>query len=157
MDCLFLMAQLVKITCNAEDVDSVPGSGRSPGGGHENPPQYSCLENPTDRGAWRATVHGVTQSQTGRSNYAQTQHRWTISCNRLNTVESEYTTPPGHQLCTPALSGLTGCCPLPSIMREHHPPCIIGRGKDQIQNLKHECVSLSHREKSKTVKLLRPS
>ena len=36
----------------------------SPGGGHGNLPQYSCLENPTDRGVWRATVHGVTQSRT---------------------------------------------------------------------------------------------
>ena len=40
------------------------GSGRSPGVGNGNPLQYSCLENPTDRGAWRATVHGVTKSQT---------------------------------------------------------------------------------------------
>ena len=36
----------------------IPGSGRSPGGGHGNPVQYSCLENPMDREAWRATVHG---------------------------------------------------------------------------------------------------
>ena len=42
----------------------IPGSGRSPGGGHGNPLQYSCLENPMDRGAWRATVHGVTKSWT---------------------------------------------------------------------------------------------
>ena len=41
-----------------------PGLGRFPGGRHGNPLQYSCLENPTDRGAWRATVHGVTKSQT---------------------------------------------------------------------------------------------
>ena len=46
------------------DVSSIPGSGRSPGGGHGNPLQYSCLEKPMDRGAWQATVHGVTQSQT---------------------------------------------------------------------------------------------
>ena len=46
------------------DAGSIPGSGRSPGGGHGNPPQYSCLENPLDRGAWWATVHGVTKSQT---------------------------------------------------------------------------------------------
>ena len=45
------------------DVGLIPGSGRSPGGGTDNPLQYSCLENPTDRGAWRATVHGVTKSQ----------------------------------------------------------------------------------------------
>ena len=43
---------------------SIPGSGRSPGGGQGNPLQYSCLENPMDRGAWQATVHGVTQNRT---------------------------------------------------------------------------------------------
>ena len=47
-----------------KDVGSIPGSGRSPGGGHGNLFQYSCLENPMDRGAWRATVHGVTKSRT---------------------------------------------------------------------------------------------
>ena len=46
------------------DVGSIPGSGRSPGGGHGNSLQYSCLENPMDRGAWRAIVHGVARSQT---------------------------------------------------------------------------------------------
>ena len=46
------------------DLGSIPGSGRSPGGGHGNPLQNSCLENHMDRGAWWATVHGVTQSQT---------------------------------------------------------------------------------------------
>ena len=50
---------------NAGDTGSIPGSGRSPGGGHGNPFQYSCLENPKDRGAWRATFHGVTKSQMG--------------------------------------------------------------------------------------------
>ena len=42
----------------------IPGLGRSPGGGHGNPPQYSCLENPMDRGAWQAAVHGVAKSWT---------------------------------------------------------------------------------------------
>ena len=46
------------------DVSSIPGMGRSPGGGHSNPLQYSCLENPMDRGAWQATVHGVAESDT---------------------------------------------------------------------------------------------
>ena len=46
------------------DVGSVPGLGRSPGGGHDNPLQYSCLKNTMDRGAWCATVRRVTQSQT---------------------------------------------------------------------------------------------
>ena len=49
----------------------IPGSGRSAGGGHGNAVQCSCLESPTDRGAWWATVHGVTLGQTGLSGYAQ--------------------------------------------------------------------------------------
>ena len=44
------------------DMGLIPGSGRSPGEGNGNPPQYSCLENPMDRGAWQATVHGVAKS-----------------------------------------------------------------------------------------------
>ena len=46
---------------NAGDVGSVPESGSSPGGGHNNPLQYSCLENPMDRGAWRTIVPGVAK------------------------------------------------------------------------------------------------
>ena len=55
-----------KSACNAgdsRDAGSIPGLGRSPGEGHSNPLQYSCLNNSMDRGAWWATVHGVTQSQ----------------------------------------------------------------------------------------------
>ena len=47
---------------DVRDMGSVSGLGRSPGGGHGNPLQYSCLENPMDRGAWQATVHRVAQS-----------------------------------------------------------------------------------------------
>ena len=47
--------------CKAEVSGSIPGLGRSPGGGHGNPLQYSCLENPMNRGAWQATLHGVTR------------------------------------------------------------------------------------------------
>ena len=54
--------------CNAGDLGSIPGLGRSPGEGNGNPLQYSCLESPMDRGAWRAAVHGVTKSQTQWSN-----------------------------------------------------------------------------------------
>ena len=50
--------------CNAGNLGLIPGSGRSPREGNGNPLQYSCLENPKDRGAWQATVHGVTKSQT---------------------------------------------------------------------------------------------
>ena len=53
-----------EVTCDTEDLDSIPGSGRSPGEGNGNPLQYSYLENPMDRGAWRATVHGVAKSWT---------------------------------------------------------------------------------------------
>ena len=55
------------VPINAGDIrymSSIPGSGRSPGGGHSNSLQCSCLENPMDRGAWQATVHGVEKSQT---------------------------------------------------------------------------------------------
>ena len=51
-------------TCNAGDVGLIPGLGRSPRGGHGNPLQYSSLENPVNRGAWRAAVHGVAKNQT---------------------------------------------------------------------------------------------
>ena len=47
--------------CNAGDLGSIPVSGRSPGEGNGNPLQYSCLEKPTEGGAWWATVHGVTE------------------------------------------------------------------------------------------------
>ena len=57
-----LVAQSVKESaCNAGDLGSIPGSGRSPGEGNGEPIQYSCLENPMDRGAWQAAVHGVVR------------------------------------------------------------------------------------------------
>ena len=56
------MAQLVKKSaCNVGDMGSIPGLERSSRGGHSNPLRYSCLESIIDRGAWRATVHGVTE------------------------------------------------------------------------------------------------
>ena len=48
--------------CNVGNRGSIPGLGRSPGEGNSYPLQYSCLENPMDRGSWRATVHGVAKS-----------------------------------------------------------------------------------------------
>ena len=50
--------------CNAGDLGSIRGLGRSPGGGRGNPLQYSCLENSMDRGAWQAIVHGVAKNRT---------------------------------------------------------------------------------------------
>ena len=60
-----LITQLVKNPpANAGDVSSIPGSGRSPGEKNGNPRQYACLENPTDRGTWQATVLRVRKSGT---------------------------------------------------------------------------------------------
>ena len=55
--------------CDAGDLGLIPGSGQSPGEGHDNPLQYSCLENSTDRGAWLAIVYRVTKSQTRLSDH----------------------------------------------------------------------------------------
>ena len=56
--------------CNAGDLGSIPGLGKAPGGGHDNPLQYSCLENPMGRGAGWAAVHEVAKSQTRLSDEA---------------------------------------------------------------------------------------
>ena len=53
-----------ELAASAGDTGLIPGLGRSPGGGRDNPLQYSCLENPMDRGAWWATVHKFAKSQT---------------------------------------------------------------------------------------------
>ena len=57
---------------DARDTGSVPGLGRSPGGGNGNPLQYSCLKKPMDRGAWQAAVHGVKKNQTPLSTFVHT-------------------------------------------------------------------------------------
>ena len=65
---------------DARDVGAIPGSGRSPGVGNGNPLQDSCLENSMDRGAWWATVHGVTKSQTRMSSWAHTHSVYQLKC-----------------------------------------------------------------------------
>ena len=74
----FLVAQRLKrlpaSACNAGDLGSILGSGRSPGEGNGNPFQYSCLENPMDRGAWWAAVLGVTKSRTRLSDFTSLHH-----------------------------------------------------------------------------------
>ena len=65
----FLGSDNKEFTCEAGDVGSIPGCRRSPGRGHGNPLQYFCLENPMDRGAWRAIVHGVAESDTWLSDF----------------------------------------------------------------------------------------
>ena len=62
--------------CNAGDLGLIPGSGRSPGEGKGNPLWYSCLENPMDREAWWATVHGVTKSLTQLSYFTFTFYHY---------------------------------------------------------------------------------
>ena len=66
------MSQQVKnLPAKAGNVGSIPRSGRSPGEGNDNPLQYSCLGNPMDRGAWKAAVHKVAQSQARLNTHAQ--------------------------------------------------------------------------------------
>ena len=73
------VALVVKnLPANAGDVrvtGLILGAGRSPRGGHGNPLQYYCLENPTDRGAWRATVYEVTESQTWLERFSTQKHK----------------------------------------------------------------------------------
>ena len=63
-----------KSACNEGDLGSIPVSVRSPSEGNGYPLQYSCLENPMDRGAWWATVHGATKSWTQPSTHTHTQN-----------------------------------------------------------------------------------
>ena len=67
-------SEVKNLPANAGYPGLIPGSGRSPGEGNGKPLQYCCLGNPMDRGAWRATAHGVTKSQTGLSDWASTLH-----------------------------------------------------------------------------------
>ena len=61
---------------DVRDTISIPGSGRSPGEGNDNPLQYSCLKNPMDRGAWWATIHGVSKSQAWLKDLARMHAHW---------------------------------------------------------------------------------
>ena len=67
------------------DVGSIPGLGRSSGGGHGNPLQYSCLENAMDRGAWQATVHRVTVSDATEASYHACMHMHTHTHTHTHT------------------------------------------------------------------------
>ena len=100
---------------DTKDVGSIPGSGRYPGGGHGNPFQYSCLENPMDREAWRATVHSVTKSQT-RLKWHST-HAQPIILQISRSVISDSLQPQGLQCARPPYPSPTpgvhtNSCPL---------------------------------------------
>ena len=71
---------------NTRDMGSVPGLGRSPGVGNGNPLQYFCQENPMDREAWQATVHGVASSQTQLSDEAQVSVITTVATPLSNNM-----------------------------------------------------------------------
>ena len=77
-----------------KDLGSIPGSGRSPGGGHGNPLHYFCLENSMDRGAWWATVYMVTKSQPRLSNLASVQFSRSVVSDSLRPHESQHARPP---------------------------------------------------------------
>ena len=90
-----------KSACNAgdtEDSGSIPGLGRSPGGGHGNPLQYSCLENPMERGARWAIIHGVSESDSTEHRRAHTRmhthhsHGLIAHCVPDTILEAERTT-----------------------------------------------------------------
>ena len=89
---------------NAGDPGSIPGSGRSPGEGNGNRLQFSCLENPMDRGAWQATVPGVAKSQTQLSDFMFTftlKHKITSLLNRLLrfNITTEFLLSEAEQTC----------------------------------------------------------
>ena len=119
-------------TCNAEasgDMDSIPESGRSPRGGHGNPLQYSCLENPMKRGGWWATVHGVVKSQTWLKQVSTHENEiikylWGFSC-----VKRSYNLLPND--VTIVLFGVTfTCC-------SHEQPSLGGEARLQAATVTH--------------------
>ena len=81
--------------CSAGDPGSIPGSGGSPGEGNGNPLQYSCLENPTDRGAWQATVHAVSSV---RHNWATKEREHKQNLPNVLHLHSSHSGPDSHQL-----------------------------------------------------------
>ena len=85
---------------NVGDLGSIPGLGRSPGEGNDNPLQYSCLENPMEGGAWSASVHGVTKSGTRLSDFTFKQGKLR-ACLLPVLSESESEVAQSPTLCDP--------------------------------------------------------
>ena len=114
-------AMVKNLPANAGDVCLIPGSGRSPGGGNGSPLQYFCQWNPMERGAWRATVHGVTKNWTQLSTHTQKENHtsqitefstspWRGRCKSLGSLKSflwSTSQPSGASIwCSPILSPL---------------------------------------------------
>ena len=112
--------------CNAGDPGSIPGWGRSPAEGNGNPLQYSCLENPMDRGAWWAIVHGVEKSWTQLSDFTCTFFTmyFKYSPFPLDSIVTFFIG--GCCCCSVAQSCLTLCDPMdcsrPGLSVPHHLP-----------------------------------
>ena len=106
-----------EFACNAGDLGSIPGSGGSPGEGNGNPLQYSCLENPMDRGAWRVAVPEVTESRTRLS--APTEQRG--SGRSLTLVHTPSTGWFHHCCCCGTLAPLRNL----SVPRFAHHPSVV--------------------------------
>ena len=75
-----------EFACNSGDQGSIPGSGRSPGEGNGYPLQYSCLENPMDREAWWATVHGITEESDRTQRLEQQQHQNSVTLENYKEI-----------------------------------------------------------------------
>ena len=105
---------------DAGDLGLIPGWGRSPGGGNGNPLQYSCLGNPMDRGAWRAAVYRVTQSQTRlkrlsmHAHILETEHKEGCSDQADQTIFASKPLPCHLTGCTAGLSMDVRACPAAS-------------------------------------------
>ena len=87
-------SEVKESACNAEDLGSIPGSWRSPGEGNGNPLQYSCLENPMDRGIWQATVNGVARigyNLATKRHHHHHHHLYTIQDGSLHVTSWETT------------------------------------------------------------------
>ena len=104
----------------AGDLDSIPGSGSSPGEGNCYPVQYSCLGNPMHRGAWRATVHGVTKSWTQMSDWACTAITYICNSDRGTRCKMPEVEDTSVTMCLVAFCSLMcvclGLCVLPNLL-----------------------------------------
>ena len=96
-----LVAQRVKASAyNSGDLGSIPGLGRYPGEGNGSPLQYSYLENPMDRGAWQAAVHGVEKSRTQLSDFTYTFTLDILKVCYVFYIFSKTVSPKYHPYCT---------------------------------------------------------